>query len=355
MRLKRWLVRCIFLLSGLGLGSCQAIGDFFTLPPTEPWLTPSELAVIVNEADPLSVQIGEYYQQQRRIPARNLIRVRFNPEQTVLSPEEFEQVFALVNAKIPPYTQAFALTWAVPYRVGCMSITSAFAFGFDSRYCAEGCQPTKPSPYYKSNSIQPHSDLKVRPAMAIAATSFEQAKALIDRGIAADYSAPKGTAYLVSTSDASRNVRANLYAPVSQYLGGRFAIQQVKADSLTNKPDVMFYFTGLAQVRQLDSNRFLPGAIADHLTSAGGMLTDSGQMSSLRWLEAGATGSYGAVVEPCNFVQKFPQPGIVIYYYLQGETLLEAYWKSVAWPGQGIFIGEPLARPFGNPNRHGSS
>ena len=32
--------------------------------------------------------------------------------------------------------------------------------------------------------------------------------------------------------------------------------------------------------------------------------------------------------------------------YLQGETLLEAYWKSVAWPGQGIFIGEPLAAPF---------
>ena len=33
-------------------------------------------------------------------------------------------------------------------------------------------------------------------------------------------------------------------------------------------------------------------------------------------------------------------------HYLQGETLIEAYWKSVAMPGQGIFIGEPLARPF---------
>jgi hypothetical protein len=26
--------------------------------------------------------------------------------------------------------------------------------------------------------------------------------------------------------------------------------------------------------------------------------------------------------------------------------LLEAYWKSVAMPGQGLFLGEPLARPF---------
>ena len=30
----------------------------------------------------------------------------------------------------------------------------------------------------------------------------------------------------------------------------------------------------------------------------------------------------------------------------RGETLLEAYWKSVHWPGEGVFIGEPLARPF---------
>jgi hypothetical protein len=70
-------------------------------------------------------------------------------------------------------------------------------------------------------------------------------------------------------------------------------------------------------------------------------------MSALRWLEAGATGSYGTVTEPCNFVDKFPRPNIVIDRYLNGETLLEAYWKSVAWPGQGVFIGEPLARPFG--------
>jgi uncharacterized protein (TIGR03790 family) len=108
----------------------------------------------------------------------------------------------------------------------------------------------------------------------------------------------------------------------------------------------MFYFTGLAHVEGIDSNQYRPGAIADHLTSAGGKLTGGSQMSSLRWLQAGATGSYGTVVEPCAFVQKFPRPNIVVDRYLNGETLLEAYWKSVEWPGQGVFIGEPLAAPF---------
>jgi uncharacterized protein (TIGR03790 family) len=108
----------------------------------------------------------------------------------------------------------------------------------------------------------------------------------------------------------------------------------------------MFYFTGSARVPFLDSIGFLPGAIADHLTSAGGRLRKSPQMSALRWLEAGATGSYGTVVEPCNFPQKFPNPALAMKYYLDGDTLIEAYWKSVNWPGQGIFIGEPLAKPY---------
>jgi hypothetical protein len=43
-------------------------------------------------------------------------------------------------------------------------------------------------------------------------------------------------------------------------------------------------------------------------------------------------------------------------HYLAGETLIESYWKSVEMPGQGVFIGEPLARPYGGyrvQNRNG--
>jgi uncharacterized protein (TIGR03790 family) len=99
----------------------------------------------------------------------------------------------------------------------------------------------------------------------------------------------------------------------------------------------------------LGTNRFLPGAVADHLTSFAGMLTDSPQMSSLRWLAAGATGSYGTVVEPCNLLGKFPYVPVLMAHYLAGETLVEAYWKSVAMPGQGLLIGEQLAAPYRKP------
>ena len=108
----------------------------------------------------------------------------------------------------------------------------------------------------------------------------------------------------------------------------------------------MFYQTGLISVPNLDTLTFRPGAVADHLTSTGGDLLDGAHMSSLKWLKAGATASYGTVSEPCNYWQKFPNSSVMLAHYLSGETVVEAYWKSVAWPAQGVFIGEPLAAPY---------
>lgn len=309
---------------------------------------PAELAIIVNERDPLSQNIAAYYQKRRGIPEQNIIRIAFKPGNAVMSETEFARLKATVDAKTPPSVQAYALTWMVPYRVGCMSITTAFAAGFDPAYCATGCKLTKRSPYFNSDSKRPFQELGLRPTMSIAAVNFDFAKALIDRGVASDASFPKGTAYLLQTSDRNRTVRVNnVDQPRSEQLTEQVRLEILKQDFIRNKRDVLFYFTGLAKVPVYNTNRYLPGAIADHLTSAGGVLSGSGQMSALRWLEAGATGSYGTVVEPCNFPTKFPVPEIVIGRYLKGESLIESYWKSVAMPGQGIFIGEPLAKPFG--------
>jgi uncharacterized protein (TIGR03790 family) len=338
-----------------GLASCSLVGN---RPPVHQPLKRQELAIVVNTDDPLSVAIADYYQQRRGIPPENRIEIAFPRYQTTLSAASFRQLKAEVDRQTSPRIQAYALTWAQPYRVDCMSITAAFSFGFDEAHCAQGCAATAPNPYFNAQGGKP-KDYGLRLTMAIAATQFYQATALINRGALAQGQSQgqfwgqsqASTAYLLSTSDRARNVRAQLYPQLQAILGPLAAqhgvsIQLLAADGIRDRPDVMFYFTGTPQVPDLQSNHFRPGAMADHLTSLGGMLTDSGQMSSLKWLEAGATGSYGTVVEPCNFPQKFPHPGIAMGHYLNGDTLIEAYWKSVAWPGQGIFIGDPLAQPF---------
>ncbi len=318
--------------------------------------TAGDLAVIVNDMDPLSRQIGDYYQKRRNIPQRNVIHVRFRKGASTMSQSEFARIKLHIDRKAPRTVQAFVLTWAVPYRVECMSITSAFTFGFNKAYCSNNCGPTKPSVFYNASTSVPHTDLNIRPTMALAGANFANVKALIDRGVEADNSHPHGTGYLLNTSDKARNVRASTYPQLVRATTSLIEVKMLETDSIKDKADVLFYFTGLVSVPYLDTLKFRPGAIADHLTSAGGQLTDSSQMSSLRWLEAGATGSYGAVAEPCNHLAKFPDPALVMYWYLVGNSLIEAYWKSVQWPGEGIFIGEPLAKPYGgfDVQTHGS-
>jgi uncharacterized protein (TIGR03790 family) len=315
------------------------------LPRTS--FTASDIAVIVNESDPLSVAIGEYYQRKRQVPDANMIRVKFASARSSIPIEAFATLRKEILERTPPVVQAYALTWVRPYRVDCMSITTAMAAGYDPSFCSDRCTATRWSPYFNSNSRRPYTEFGLRPAMSIAALDLERARELIDRGVASDGAAPKGKGFLVETTDVVRNVRAARYADAKLLVKDALPLEIIKTAALEQKQDVMFYFIGASEVTKLASNRFLPGAVADHLTSLGGDLTGGSQMSSLRWLEAGATGSYGTVTEPCNILGKFPNPGMLMKRYLAGETLIEAYWKSVAMPGQGIFIGDPLANPYG--------
>ncbi|MCB1935428.1 MAG: TIGR03790 family protein [Nitrosomonas sp.] len=322
-----------------------AIWCVFSVSGLDAAVMPEQIAVIANKNDAESLEIARYYQQKRNIPDENIIRMEF-PLTNSMGSHLFNALRQQIYAQTPDHVQFYVFAWSKPYKVACMSITSAMTFGFDRKHCAHGCSPTEPSVYFNSHSSLPYDDFKIRPAMMLAGSSMKQIKAMIDRGVQSDGMFPNGTAYLVSTTDKARNVRSYVYETVKQAFSDRINIEIVQADALEEKQDVLFYFTGRAEVDAVETNYYLPGAIADHLTSSGGVLFGDHQMSLLKWLDAGVTASYGTVMEPCAFPQKFPHPGIVIERYTRGESLIEAYWKSVAWPGQGLFVGEPLAAPF---------
>lgn len=328
------------------------------LLPERPGIKAEQLAVIINEADDYSVAVGEYYAATRNIPAENVVRVTLPTTDNVLDPADFPAIRTEVYDALPDRVQALALAWIAPYRVGCMSMSSAFALGFDEIYCGvgQGCQPSAPVDYYGSFSDRPSDDHGLRPAMMLALTNEADGTALIDRGVASDGTFPTSRGYLYRTTDSARSVRYTdfIALPDRWAFTNGLGLDYVDNDdgsgsnTLQDADDVMFYFTGLTGVSGLDTLTFYPGAAADHLTSFGGRLTStSGQMSVVRWLEAGATGSYGTVVEPCNYQEKFPRVSVFLDHYYRGETLIESYWKSVSWPGEGVFVGEPLARPYG--------
>ena len=189
--------------------------------------------------------------------------------------------------------------------------------------------------------------------MLLAASSVAQARRLIDRGhasvgrLALRGGVVPNVHYMVTT-DAARNVRASLFPPAG--LLRSLGIEVKVEEGVLPAPgslDVLLVQTGIARFQGAESLEWLPGALADHLTSFGGVLDRSaGQSTVLDWIDAGATASYGTVSEPCNHPQKFPHPQMLLLHYLQGSSAIEAYWKSVAWPRQGVFVGDPLAAPY---------
>ena len=320
-------------------------------------LVAADLAVLIAAGDPLSEAIGRAYQKARGIPEANMVRVQVPAGSDVISAADFAVLKAAIDARLPAQAQATLVTWTQPSRVvgACaMGITSALALGYSAAQCG-GCARTAASAYFDSDSTRPADELQLRPSMMLGASTLEAAQALIQRGLAADGSAPSGSGSLMRTTDAARSVRYPDYPalPAAWATAPGLALRYLDASAagsaqeLSQQSDVLFYFTGLVRLSQLATLHFLPGAAADHLTSFAGLLpAANGQMPATDWLAAGATASYGTVEEPCNYAEKFSRASVLIEHYLRGATLIEAYWKSVAWPGQGLFVGEPLARPW---------
>ena len=308
-------------------------------------IEPKNVAVIVNTANANSLEIGQYYLKLRNIPQRNLIKVSIPNNPRSLTAAQFDQLRQQIVEKLNPDIEVILLVWTAPYAVECNSITSALTLGYDASQCLNTCSAGKPSAYYDSAAIRP-SMIGLRLSMLMPTESIKEAKTLINRGVLSGFQHNEATAYFLITSDLQRNTRSSLFPKTIYIPEKRLQINTLLADSIQQKKDIMFYQTGLISVPNLDTLTFLPGALADHLTSTGGDLLDNAQMSNLKWLEAGATASYGSVSEPCNYWQKFSNSSVLLAHYLSGETAVEAYWKSVAWPSQGVFIGEPLAAPY---------
>jgi uncharacterized protein (TIGR03790 family) len=332
----------------------------------------SEIAVLINDNDPQSVEVASYYQQVRKIPSRNMIHLNFDQNKihpgltsnNGIDPAEFAALKAQVDAAAGPEIQAFVVSWSRPFRIARFnyystnySITSAFTFGLDAAYLASNnCAATPVNRYFGSASTSPYTDFGIRPTMMLAGQSTASVKATIDKGLKADRNLPGGNGWFVRTADSVRSgPRLQDFQATVQTWNHPEALSMIYFDysknggrsEVKNAADILFYQTGSANVSGLNTNTYVPGALADHLTSSGGNLFGTEQMSALRWLEAGVTASYGTVTEPCAYADKFPAVSVLVKSYFRGNTALEAYTKSVRQPSQGIFVGDPLARPFG--------
>lgn len=274
----RWLSALCWLFATRALAAPAASAT----GPAGLDLQAKHVAVIVNDEEANSVAVASYYRQARKIPEENVVHVRIPRSPRRLTVGEFNVLRERIESSLGPEIQAIVLVWTAPYAVECNSITSALTLGFDPQQCKKTCAPGKPSPYFDSASRRPYADLGIRISMLLPTDSIERAKSLIDRGVASNFRVQPATAYFLITADKLRSSRAEFFPPSGKLSDLPFQIKTLRENAIAGERDIMVYQTGLVRVPKLDTLGFLPGALADHLTSSGGDLLGTTQMSSRR-------------------------------------------------------------------------
>lgn len=167
----------------------------------------------------------------------------------------------------------------------------------------------------------------------------------------ADATQPMGTVYFERNGDVRSTTREWGFANAAKKLQS-LGVNAVVEDGVLPKDrsDVAGAVIGIADFDWPKSNsRILPGAIVEHLTSFGGVMTKgAGQTPLTEFLKHGAAGSSGTVTEPYAIQGKFPNPYIHVFY-AEGCTLAEAFYQSVTGPYQLLIVGDPLVNPWRKP------
>ena len=178
--------------------------------------------------------------------------------------------------------------------------------------------------------------------------SPDEARAMLARAAAADGTRPDGTVYFMKNGNVRSTARDRFFRPAADALDDLGVRAEILAGTLPEyRTDVAGVTVGAARFDWPKSGgRMLPGAIAEHLTSFGGVLDrDARQTTLAEWVRAGAAATGGTVVEPYALATKFPLP-FVHLHYARGLTACEAFGRSIASPYQYLGVGDPLCRPW---------
>jgi len=178
--------------------------------------------------------------------------------------------------------------------------------------------------------------------------TVEQAIENLQRSKSADGQMPDGTFFFSRNGDVRSTTRQAQFPNAMRELRSMGFRAEMIPDKLPrNRDRVLGATLGSPQLNwTATGSRFEAGALADNLTSFGGILREKASQTPLtHFLAAGAAGASGTVVEPLAIPNKFPDAHLHVHY-AKGCTLAEAYYQAVQSPFQLLIVGDPLCAPW---------
>ncbi|MFC1467940.1 TIGR03790 family protein, partial [Verrucomicrobiota bacterium] len=343
-------------------------------------LLPCETVLLVNTNSQDSLKIAANFAAMRKLPQQNIIHLGADETQHQITQEKFaEQVWEPVQKELKErgldgHVLAWIYSAGFPYRVkttaGKMSITG---LTFTRNTVPEKRKVGKVStmiyfsPLFRGPGDTQEQQAKITlsldrfkqglknnmpiPAMMLGYTgkhgnTVEEVIESLKNGLRGDNTRPARGVHFVKTSDLHRSApREWQFNPVQLELAER----TIEATTTTNFPahaeNTWGLMTGQAHIVTEKIPTFVPGAMADHLTSFAATFDKNEQTKCSEWIRAGATATAGTVTEPYSIWWKFPHARFFTHYS-HGCTILESFAQSILNPTQTLCLGEPFCRPW---------
>jgi uncharacterized protein (TIGR03790 family) len=192
------------------------------------------MVVVVNTNSSDSLQLGNYYCEQRGVLPQNVLRIGWAGGNVNWTLADFESRLRtpldamLASRQLTNQIDFVLLSMDIPYRItnstgtvnnNVNATTAALYYGFKNnpanpmQFCS--LPAGSASAYAGSEGIFRQTP-PMSPAsnswlvMMLTSSNLAQAKAVVDRGVASDYSLPTQPVYLAESDDRLRNVRLHL-------------------------------------------------------------------------------------------------------------------------------------------------
>ena len=163
-------------------------------------------------------------------------------------------------------------------------------------------------------------------------------------GKVSDHKGVRSGIYFIKSDDVRSKCRDWLYESVQDMIKMKGVTPTITTNFPVGAEHVMGIMMGAEKVDPSKIKSFMPGAMAEHLTSWAGEFQKK-QTKMTEWIKAGATATCGAVVEPFANPNKFPS-STFFFHYVSGSTMMESFYESIACPLQILLLGDPLAKPY---------
>lgn len=352
------IVSVIWLLLAAQLGRVDV--------PVDP---KTQVVVLVNEAVPESVSIGEYYAARRGVPASHVLRVRASAEEIVTWPEFREQILGpfaeFVRAR--PEVIYAAVCYGVPVKTreeypdndapGEDTVSKMVTnrdYGAIDRELELARIEHEIEGWIRSESYGRES-----PADGIVMVSRldgptpAAARALIDNALYGEAFGIEGRHHLDTRGlksggyqeldDAMRRI-ADVFAAVEMPLVHEDTDEVVDLSTMEDLAHYWGWYTG--SIKAARPFTFRRGAVGAHLHS---FSASSFRSETRTWtgplVARGITGTCGTVYEPLG--SGFPDGALFFERLLAGYPFAQAMtFANMFTSWQAIFVGDPLYAPY---------